>query len=214
MPTTTPTSREIPLAPAASALLFVDAQNYCCHPDGGAFRGLAPEYKEERWGEFFRGFEASVLPNMRALQTGFRGRGCEVLYAVIENLTLDGRDRGLDYKISGIDVPRGSWDAQMLDQLAPGPDDIRLPKTSSGVFASTSLDYVLRNLGVRQLVVAGVFTDQCVESTVREACDRGYLVTLATDACAARTALGHESSLRALSGYCRRRATARILEEL
>ena len=92
-------------------------------------------------------------------------------------MTRDGRDRSLDYKISGIDVPRGSQDAQVLDEIAPADDEMIFRKTSSNVFVSTNIDYVLRNLGVRSLIVAGIMTDQCVESAVRDACDLGYLVT-------------------------------------
>ena len=62
-----------------------------------------------------------------------------------------------------------------------------IPKTSSNVFVSTNIDYVLRNLGTRYLVISGVVTDQCVEGAVRDACDLGYLVTLITDACATDT---------------------------
>ena len=72
----------------------------------------------------------------------------------------------------------------MIDAIAPGEDEIVLPKTSSSVFISTNIDYVLRNLGVRSLIVAGCLTDQCVDSAVRDACDLGYLVTTVTDACA------------------------------
>jgi len=65
-------------------------------------------------------------------------------------MTRDGRDRNLDYKISGIDVPRDSWDAQILDEIAPGTDEMVFRKTSSSVFISTNIDYVLRNLGMRR----------------------------------------------------------------
>ncbi|MEO1001137.1 MAG: isochorismatase family cysteine hydrolase, partial [Pseudomonadota bacterium] len=165
-------------------------------------------------GWFLDHFEASVLPKMQALQAGFRRAGVEVLYTTIESLTADGRDRSLDYKITGFNVPRGSWDAQVIDALAPGPDEIRLPKTSSSVFISTNIDYVLRNLGVRQLVISGLVTDQCVESAVRDACDLGYLVTLVTDACATYSAERHDAALSAISGYCRQVTTAELLEEL
>ena len=69
---------------------------------------------------------------------------------------------------------------QVLECIAPGPDDIVLPKTSSNVFTSTNVDYILRSLGVKQLILAGCLTDQCVESAVRDACDLHYLVTLVT----------------------------------
>ena len=120
----------------------------------------------------------TALPNMQRLQAACRHAGIEVMYTVIEALTRDGRDLSLDYKISGLFVPRGSWDAKVLDAIAPAEDEIVLPKTSSSVFISTNIDYVLRNLGVRSLMIAGVLTDQCIDSAVRDACDLGYLVTV------------------------------------
>ena len=101
---------------------------------------------------------------MQRLQAAFRAAGIEVLYTTIESLTKDGRDRSLDYKITGFNVPKGSWDGKVIDEIAPGDDEIVLPKSSSSVFVSTHIDYLLRNLGVKQLVISGIVTDQCVES--------------------------------------------------
>jgi len=143
-----------------------------------------------------------------------REAGIEVVYTVIENLTRDGRDRSLDYKISGIDVPKGSWDARVPDLVTPLEDEIVIPKTSSSVFISTNLDYVLRNLGVRSLIIAGFLTDQCVDSAVRDACDLGYLVTLVTDACATHGEERHAWSLRNNRGYCRQVSTAELVAEI
>ena len=180
-------SREVEIDPAHAALLFVDVQNYNSGPDGGEYAHMDAGAREERFGWFFRTMQASAVPNMQRLQAACRAGGIEVMYTVIESLTQDGRDRSLDYKISGFNVPRGSWDGKVIDAIAPGADEIVLPKTSSSVFISTNIDYVLRNLGVRSLIVAGVLTDQCVDSTVRDACDLGYLVTVPTDACATLT---------------------------
>lgn len=207
-------SREIPLDPAHSALLFVDVQNWTARRDGGEFAGLSPQEMESRYGFFFDQLDRFVIANQQALQRACRGAGIEVMYTVIESLTKDGRDRSLDYKITGFHVPKGSWDAQVLEAIAPGPDEIVIPKTSSSVFVSTNIDYVLRNLGVKQLVIAGFVTDQCVESAVRDACDLGYLVTLVTDACATLTPERHANSLNAIRGYCRQRTTAELLAEL
>ncbi|HYZ62248.1 MAG TPA: isochorismatase family cysteine hydrolase, partial [Acetobacteraceae bacterium] len=166
-------------------------------------------------GAYFRhALDEVALPNMQRLQAACRDAGIEVLYTVIENLTQDGRDRSLDYKISGLNVPRGSWDAKVIDAIAPAADEIVLPKTSSSVFISTNIDYVLRNLGVRYLLVAGGLTDQCVDSAVRDACDLGYLVTTVTDACATLTQDRHDWSLRNNRGYCRQRTTAEVVAEI
>src|SRR3954453_13237645 len=151
---------------------------------------------------------------MQRLQTACRGAGVEVMYTVIESLTRDGRDRSLDYKITGFNVPRGSWDGKVIDAIAPGEDEIVIPKTSSSVFISTNIDYVLRNIGARYLILSGVVTDQCIESAVRDTCDLGYLVTLVTDACTTMTQERHNSSLHAIKGYCRQRTTAELVGEL
>jgi ureidoacrylate peracid hydrolase len=151
---------------------------------------------------------------MQRLQAACRHAGVEVLYTVIEALTQDGRDMSLDYKVSGLFVPRGAWDAKVLDAIAPAADEIVLPKTSSSVFISTNIDYVLRNLGVRSLIVAGVLTDQCIDSTVRDACDLGYLVTVPTDACATLSQERHDWSLRNNRGYCRQMTTADLVAEI
>ena len=138
----------------------------------------------------------------------------EVMYTVVESLTRDGRDRSLDYKVSGIFAARGSWEAEVIDELRPGDDDIVIPKTSSSVFNSTNIDYVLRNLGVEYVVVMGILTDQCVESAVRDGCDRGFLMTLVDDACATCSEHRHREALRGYGGYCRIRTTKEFLDEL
>ena len=195
-------SREVPIDPAHAVLLIIDVQNYCI----GAKAGKS-EYFRQR-------LRDTVLPNIRRLQTACRRAGIEVVYSVIENMTRDGRDRSLDYKISGIDVPLGSKNAHVLEEIAPANEEMIFRKTSSSVFISTNIDYVLRNLGVRSLLVAGLMTDQCVESAVRDACDLGYLVTLVTGACTTDTAERHRQSLIGIRGYCRQRRTEQLLSEI
>ena len=214
MTATAPLSRDIALVPDQSALLFIDVQNFCARRDGGEFQGLTAAEIEERYGYYFARLQALAVPNMQRLQAGFRQGAMEVLYTTIESLTLDGRDRSLDYKITGFNVPKGSWDGKVIDAIAPNENEIWLPKSSSSVFVSTHIDYILRNLGVRQLVISGVVTDQCVESAVRDACDLGYLVTLVTDACATYSQERHDTSLRAIKGYCRQVTTDALLAEL
>ena len=209
-----PLSREIPIDPAHSALLFVDVQNYNCTWEGSEYAHLSRQEKEQRYGYFFHTLKDSALPNMVLLQRACRKAGIEVLYTLIESLTADGRDRSLDYKISGFNVPKGSPDARILEELAPLPDEILFPKTSSSVFISTNIDYVLRNLGVRSLIIAGCLTDQCVDSAVRDACDLGYLVTVPTDACATLSAERHDWSLRNNRGYCRQLTTQQLAQEI
>ena len=207
-------SRNVPIEPGHTTLLFVDVQKYNCTLNGGEYAALSAAEKESRFGYFFRTFQQTGLPNMVKLRQACRGAGIEVAYTVIESMTADGRDRSLDYKITGFNVPRGSQDAKMVDELSPGEDEMVFPKTSSSVFISTNIDYVLRNLGTRYLIIVGCLTDQCVDSSVRDACDLGYLVTVPTDACVTLSADRHDWSLRNNAGYCRQCTTAQLLAEI
>lgn len=206
-------TRNVAIVPDQAALVFIDVQNYSAHPKGAEFRDLDPEALK-KYDYFFDRLEKIALPNMQRLQKAARAAGLEVMYAVIENLTSDGRERSLDYKISGINVPKKSWDAQVQEAIAPGDDEMVIPKGSSSVFMSTNIDYLLRNLGVRQVVLCGLLTDQCVESAVRDACDLGYLVTLVPDACATYTVDRQDASVRAIKGYCRQISTDALVAEL
>ena len=207
-------TRNVPMEPTQSALLFVDVQNFAAHRQGGEFKDLPEDEFQASYGWFFDELDTRVIPNMQAIQRAARRAGIEVLYTTIENLTLDGRDRSLDYKITGFNVPKGSWDGKVIDQIAPRGDEIVFPKSSSSVFISTHIDYVLRNLGVRQLAISGLVTDQCVESAIRDACDLGYLVTQITDACLTYSKERHDGSLGAIKGYCRQVTTTEFVAEL
>lgn len=207
-------SRDVPLVPENSALLFVDVQNFSANRKGAEFKDLPDAEFAEKYGWFFETLNATVIPNMQRIQRAARKAGVEVMYTTIESLTRDGRDRSLDYKITGFNVPKGSWDGKVIDQIAPGEDEIVLPKSSSSVFISTHIDYVLRNLGVRQLVISGLITDQCVESAIRDACDLGYLVTQVTDACLTYSQARHDNSISTIKGYCRQVTTQALIAEL
>ena len=192
-----------------TALLLVDLQRQFLIP------GLEPAHPEMGADHYFyRRIREIVLPNAVRLMQAARAARVEVVYTIIESLTKDGRDRSLDHKLSNIHLPKGDPDARVVEDIAPEEDDIVLHKTSSGVFNSTNIDYVLRNLGVRMLIVSGCLTDQCVDMAVRDAADRGYLVTLAADACATYSAERHEAALRAVGGYCRVCDTNEVIARL
>ena len=203
-----PNRRDASFMPGETALLFVDMQRIWCE------RGLNPAHAGQDFSYYHDRLDDLVVPNQRRLLAAARAADVEVMHTVIESLTRHGRDRSLDHKLSGIHVPRGAPEGQVIPELAPGPDEIVLPKTSSGVFNSTSIDYVLRNLGIRYLIIAGVVTDQCVDMAVRDAADRGYMVTLVQDACATYSAERHEAALRAFGGYCWVTDTATTLSRL
>ena len=155
-----------------------------------------------------------VLPNGKKIIDKCRQNKVEVIYTVVESYTKDGRDRGIDYKISGIFCAKNSKEAEVLDEIKPLDNEIIIPKTSSSVFNSTNIEYVLRNLSIQYLMIFGIVTDQCVETAVRDGCDKGFLITLIEDACATHTQERHDNSLIGVKGYCRIRKTSEILEEL
>lgn len=192
-----------PFDPKRSCLLLIDTQNYVWNPDVA----LRHPYFDEA-------LKGTVLPNLQRLCVAFRSAGAEVMYTVMENLTADGRDRSLDYKLSKFFIAKGSWDAKVLDDLRPGADDIVIPKTSSGVFNSTNIEYLLRNIGIDTLFVTGFLTDQCVDHTLRDAADRGFYPVCISDACATHTETRHRTALSAFAGYCRTVTTADLIAEI
>ena len=88
-----------------------------------------------------------------------------MIYTVIENLTRDGRDRSLDYKISGIFVAKGLWEAKVVDAIAPADDDIVLAKTSSSLFNSTTAT-ICSAISGSSIWSSPVCLDQCVDHTI------------------------------------------------
>ncbi len=194
-------TRDRPIVKGRAALLVVDVQNATC----------GPKHKTER-PELYATAVARVIPNIGRLLASFRGAGLEVIYTLIENLTEDGRDRSLDYKLSGVSVAKGSWEAQVIAEIAPKRDELVLRKTSSSAFNSTNLDYLLRNIGIEDVFVAGLLTDQCIDHAVKDGADRGYYMSCVHDACAAETEARHKRRSACFKGYCRMLSTDQVLE--
>jgi carbamate kinase len=161
------------------ALLCVDLQGLDAARDQGIFEGV-PAHQQTF---YFDQLDRVVLPNVQRLQRAFRVAGHEVIHVHIESLTRDGRDRGRAHKRLGLLAPPGSPAARFLPQVAPRGDEIVLSKTSSGVFESTKLEYVLRNIDINALVIVGVYTNECVSTAARVAADLGFSVTVVEDAC-------------------------------
>jgi nicotinamidase-related amidase len=189
--------RDEPFRAGETALLLVDMQRIWLEP------GADPSHPERGPDHYFyRQTSAQTIPNQERLLAAARANGVEVIHTIIQSLTEDGRDRSLDHKLTPIHIPPSLPEGLPVPSLTPVGDEIMLPKTSSGIFNSTNVDYVLKNLGIRYLIVAGIMTDQCVDMTVRDAADRGYLVTCVSDACATATQERHDTALKAFGGYC------------
>mmetsp|Transcript_17466 Transcript_17466/g.37734 ORF Transcript_17466/g.37734 Transcript_17466/m.37734 type:complete len:399 (-) Transcript_17466:311-1507(-) len=206
----------IQLRPVSTALLIIDIQKELATIDENSPN---IEYAKIFFPRMIEN-TARLIKAMRANRAEMEPQqtGSECIFTYCEALTDDSRDVSLDYKLSGAflaNLPCPSRPAQFIDGVRPvRGQDITLPKTSCSVFQSTNIDYVLRNLNVEQLVVCGQLTDQCVESAVRDAADRGYLVTVAEDACAAQSEGDHAKGLHGIRGFSRQLSTDQVLKEL
>lgn len=194
-------TRDRPIIKGRAALLVIDVQN-----------GTRGSKDAELRPEFYEATALRVIPNIAALIDAFRGADLEVIYTVIENLTADGRDRSLDYKLSNMGFPKGSVDAQVIPELRPAEDELVLRKTSSSVFNCTNLEYLLRNMGIEDVFVTGYLTDQCIDHAVKDGADRGFYMTCVYDACAAETEARHAAGISCLQGYCRLLSTEEVLD--
>ena len=95
---------------------------------------------------------------------------------------------------------RGEPGHAIIAELAPLPGEIVIDKPGFGAFHATDLEHLLRAAGIRALTLAGVTTDICVHSTLREAVDRGFECTTVADACAAADRRIHEAMLQCVAG--------------
>lgn len=198
------------------ALLCIDMQYLDAARGHGVFAdvhksGVPMETQEY----YFKTLETIVFPNVRQLQDCFRGNGLEVIHIRIQSLTADGRDRGAGHKRLDLHAAPGSKEAEFIETVAPAGDEIVINKTASGVFASTNLEYVLKNLEVESLFITGVYTEECVSTAVRDACDLGFFVTLIEDGCTSVTPDRHEFTVATLRDrYCRILNTQQAIKEI
>lgn len=190
---------DITLDPATTALLVIDVQNTYLEPH-------EDKVEAARWAPFLERMNSTVIPNTAALIDWARETGIEVMFARIACETEDGRDRSLSQKKPGFNyllLPKAQKDSQIAKELAPKGDEIVVTKTTDSALTGTNLRLMLHNIGIRNVIVAGIFTDQCVSSTVRSLCDESYGVLVVHDACAAATDTLHERELEIINMiYC------------
>ncbi len=196
-------SRKDPIQKTNTALLIIDVQN-----------GTYNKQEESKRPYFYQEASQKTIPNIAKLLKNCRESNIEVIYTTIESLTKDGRDRSLDYKLSGFNFAKGCWESKVISELEPQEDEIVLPKSSSSLFNSTTFDYILKNIGIEQIIVTGFLTDQCVDHTIRDGADRGYLMICASDGCNTETKQRHQQALSAFAGYCRVAGVDELVQEI
>jgi nicotinamidase-related amidase len=182
-----------------TALLVIDIQNTYLKPDDDPAEAV-------RWQPFYDRMNNIVIPNNAKLLNWARDKRIEVMFARIACQTQDGRDRSLSQKKPGFNyllLHKDRKDSQMVPDLSPQGDEIVVTKTTDSALTGTNLRLMLRNIGITDVIVSGIFTDQCVSSTVRSLADESFGVVVVHDACAAATMDLHEKELEIINMiYC------------
>lgn len=201
-----PEADEPDLNPATTALLVIDVQNtYLERPDRDGL-SEAEQAHYDGWTPFHERMHGVVIPNIAELLALCRAEGTECLFARIACNTKDGRDRSLSQKKPGFNnllLPGDEHPSQIVDSLAPRGDEIVVIKTTDSALTGTNLRLILTNLGIRTVICVGIFTDQCISSTVRSLADESFDVVVVEDCCAAVTDELHRHELEIINMiYC------------
>lgn len=184
-----------------TALLVIDMQNAFCHPSGG-FANVGRDVSAQH----------AIIPTVTELVRTARGAGISVVWTIQEGLGPDDRARlssELPRRLGRGPVEpetwciRGTRDAALVEPLDGElrAEDHVVRKLRMSSFYSTTLDATLRIRGIRTLIVTGVNTEKCVESTVRDASFRDYDVVVVGDAVATSDRSFHDDSLRKIDAY-------------
>ena len=197
-----------------TALLVIDVQNtYLTRPERASL--TADEQRSyDAWSPFHERMREIVIPRTRELLGLFRKNGYECLFARIACHTKDGRDRSLSQKMPGWNnllLPKDEAPSQLIDEFQPRGDEIVVTKTTDSALTGTNLRLTLTNLGIKTVVCCGIFTDQCVSSTVRSLADESFGVVVVEDCCAAGTEELHHKELEILNMiYCHVMSSAEL----
>ncbi|VUC35680.1 unnamed protein product [Clonostachys rosea] len=187
------------------ALLVVDMQNGFCH-EKGSFARIGMQSEPD-----------SIIPQINELRSAFRAANLPIFF-LRTSYNADysnrrGRDRG--DKIEQLHgLIQDSWDADILNELTPEPHENIIDKTRFSGFFGTRLEEILKERGVNHVVMTGVGTDVCVESTARDAYQLNFGVTTVSDATGTCNKADHLAALHALRIFGGTSATAEVIEAL
>jgi biuret amidohydrolase len=185
-----------PWRPGRLALVVIDMQRDFVEP-GGFGESLGNDVSHLR----------GAIEPTRAVLAAFRDRGWTVIHTReghrpdLTDLFPAKRDRGNPSLRIGDEGPmgrllvRGSAGHGIVQELAPQPGEVVVDKPGKGSFYATDLETILRARGITHLVVTGVTTEVCVQSTVREANDRGFESLVLSDCTGSYFPEFHESAL-------------------
>jgi ureidoacrylate peracid hydrolase len=163
------------LSANSAAVLVIDMQNDNLHADGAFASTGAAEHAASQ----------NVVQNVRSILDAARAVGAPVFHNRIvarPERAVGGSNAPIFTMIGPESLKDGSWGAEIIDGLDPRPDEIVLDRIRMSAFNGTSLDIMLRNLAITDVVVVGVWTNMAVEHTARDAADHGFRVTVVSDA--------------------------------
>jgi biuret amidohydrolase len=210
-----PEPDDLVLPASETALLVIDVQNtYLERPDRATLSRPGQELYDA-WTPFHERMHGQVIPRTGELLKLCRANGVECLFARIASHTDDGRERSLSQKKPGWNnllLPKNGKPSQLVAALAPVGDEIVVTKTTDSALTGTNLRLILHNLGVRNVICVGIFTDQCVSSTVRSLADESYNVVVVEDCCAAGSDDLHQKELEIINMiYCHVVSSAELI---
>lgn len=213
-----PEPGDLVLDPKQTALLVIDVQNiYLERPDRAR---LSPDEQRryDAWTPFHERMHESVIPRTAEMLQLARGHGVECLFARIACHTKDGRDRSLSQKMPGWNnllLPKDERPSQLVAALQPKGDEIVVTKTTDSALTGTNLRLILHNLGIKNVICCGIFTDQCISSTVRSLADESYNVVVLEDCCAAGSHDLHVKELEIINMiYCHVMSSAELIQTM
>jgi len=200
-----------------TVLLLIDMQKLAlsdhivsCAEKAGIDKAVAKELVAD----YDKRFDASSKQAEKLLKA-FRKHNMTPIHVKIESYSGDARDTGPSHRVAKYYVPPGCEWGDWVEEVKPLPGEIVLVKTCSGAVVGTMLDKVLRNLNARNVITVGYYTDQCVETTVRDLADLGYEVVLVRDATMTATMKRYQNTMENIIGvYARGMLTEEVLERL
>jgi len=206
-----------------AGLLVIDYQNYSSSTHLGMVPMLVRRYPEVA--DYYVERIQKTIPNTRRLLDAFRRLQREVVFTRHGCLLADGRDLVLRRQRRDSDAQeqsdqptlwsKGSPEHEIVAELAALDDELVIDKNASSPFNATGIDQLVRNMGLETLVLTGMATDMCVETTARDAADRGYNVIVVEDAVATFFEEHHRAALSALGRvYAQVWSTDRVLSAL
>ena len=182
-----------------TAHLVIDVQNTYLEQKSN------PKENDE-WQPFFNRMNNVLIPNIKSLISFLREKKVENIFARIACLKESGIDRSLSQKKPGFNyllLPKNIPSGQIVNELKPKLEDIVMIKTTDSALTGTNLRLVLSNMGIKNVICTGIFTDQCVSSTVRSLVDESFNVIVVEDCCAAATDELHQHELEIINMiYC------------